>query len=118
MLAGNQLGLINLDRGDRYRNPYPAGFEPVAVAEGKSGDWSVKCFSVTKHDVGLYNLRLIRDGQWRRIVPPGNYTRLVHKGEGVVMSDTPAEAHEHARLLDVAEGRVLLNGLGLGFALA
>mgnify|MGYP001566944409 CR=1 FL=1 len=34
------------------------------------------------------------------------------------MSDTPAEAHEHHRFYHMARGRVLINGLGLGFALA
>lgn len=118
MLMGNQLDQIDLKRGDHFRNPYPPGFGPVAVPEGKSGDWKIERYSVTKRDVGLYNLRLIRDGQMRRIVPPGTYTRLIHKGEGVVMSDTPAEAHEHRRLLSMAEGKVLLNGLGLGFAMS
>jgi hypothetical protein len=77
----------------------------------------VKKFEVTAQEAGLFNLRLIRDGQSHRIVPPGTYTKLVRKGEGTVMSDTPAEAHEHNRLFTMAEGKVLLNGLGLGFAL-
>jgi hypothetical protein len=118
MLSGNQLHMIDLDRGDHYRNPYPQGFEPVTLPDGASGDWRVSRFSLTEDQVALSNLRLIRDGQWRRIVPPGTYTRLVHSGEGVVMSDTPAEAHEHQRLYHAARGHVLMNGLGLGFALS
>lgn len=118
MFAGNQLHEINLDRGDHYRNPYPPGFEPIALPEGESGDWKVVCFTLKEDDVGMFNLRLIRDGMWRRIVPPGIYTKLVHKGEGVVMSDTPAEAHEHRSLYVNAKGSVLVNGLGLGFGIS
>lgn len=33
MNAGNQLHLVDLERGD-YRNPYPKGFGPVTVPEG------------------------------------------------------------------------------------
>ena len=118
MFGRNQLARINVESGDHLRNPYPLGFEPVTIPESTSNAWSVQRFTVTQKDVALHNLRLIRDGQMRCIVPPGTYTRLVHVGEGVVMSDTPAEAHEHRRLYNIAEGRVLLNGLGLGFALS
>lgn len=116
-LTGNQLHRINLDRKDHFHNPYPKGWSKVDVPEGISGDWSIQKFKVTEREAGLFNLRLIRDGQCHRIVPIGVYTKLLHKGEGVVMSDTPAEAHEHNRLFAMAEGKVLLNGLGLGFAL-
>lgn len=103
--------------GSYLRNPYATGFEKVAVPEGKSGDWAVQRFTISDGDVGLFNLRLIRDGQARRIVPPGTYTRLV-RGRAVVMSDTPAESHEHGVLYRRASGNVLMNGLGLGFGLA
>lgn len=112
-----RLDQVNLDSGEHLRNPYSPGFEPVTIPEGKSGDWSVARYTVGRKELGLFNLRLIRDGQYRRIVPPGTYTRLCH-GSSVVMTDTPAESHEHARLLRVANGRILLNGLGLGFCLA
>lgn len=108
---------VDLKAGDHYRNRYSLGFEPVTIPEGVSGNWRVQRYTVTENDVGLFNLRLIRDGQYHRIVPPGTYTRLVH-GSAVVMTDTPAESHEHRRLLRAARGRVLLNGLGLGFCLA
>lgn len=117
VLAANQLHLINLDRKDHIRNPYPDGFTPVDIPPGTSGEWTVSRFVVTEDDVGLSNLRLIRDGQLRRIVPPGTYSRLTHAGEGVVMSDTPAEAHEHRRFYLNARGSILINGLGLGFSL-
>lgn len=99
-------------------NPYPQGWEKkVAVPEGVSGEWSVQKFSLNDDRVGLENLRAIRDGFWHRVCPPGDYTRLL-RGRTTVMSDTPAEAHDHDRFYKAARGAVLINGLGLGFALA
>jgi hypothetical protein len=112
----SQLGDIDLDADDHFKNPYPEGFSKVEVPEGTSGDWSVQRFEVTRRKASLFNLRLIRDGQRRRVVPLGWYTRLV-RGHQVVMSDTPAEAHENFQAYSKARGRVLINGLGLGFVL-
>lgn len=113
-----RLDQISVKRSDEYMsNPYPKGFQQVDVPEGTSGEWKVVKYTVTDSDLGIYNLRLIRDGQYQRILPPGSYTRLT-QGRETVMSDTPAEAHEHFRLYHAAKGRVLLNGLGLGFGLA
>lgn len=113
----NMLGIVDVKRPETYNsNPYPKGFEKVTIPEGKSGEWEVNKVTVSE-DVGLYNLRLMRDGHPQRIVPPGEYTRLV-KGNTLIMSDTPAEAHEHFSAWSRARGRVLINGLGLGFFLA
>lgn len=112
----NQLNEINLDDDDHFRNDYPVGFSKVDIPEGKSGKWKIERFEFTRQEGGLYNLRLIRDGQRKRVIPPGWYTRLV-RDRCVVMSDTPAEAHEHSRAFALAKGNVLINGLGLGFYL-
>lgn len=112
----NQLNEIDLDAEDHLRNDYPVGFSKVNIKEAKSREWEVQKFEVTRSEVGLYNLRLIRDGQRRRVVPPGWYTRLV-RNKTIVMSDTPAEAHEHAKAFAAAKGNILVNGLGLGFYL-
>jgi spermidine synthase len=96
---------------------YPIGFEKVSIPEGTSGLWSVIKFEVTEYQAKLENIRLAFHGQSRRIIPPGHYTRLVC-GRSTVMSDTPAEAWEHRRLYLAAKGDILLNGLGLGFALS
>ncbi len=82
---------------------------------GKSGDWQVSKFSVTKEDVMLSNMRLIMSGAGYRTVDPGSYTRLSYKG-GVVMSDTKAEKIEHYPAL-AATGNVLITGLGMGMIL-
>jgi hypothetical protein len=114
----NMLGTIDVHDPDTYMtNPYPKGLSKVAIPEGKSGKWSVTKFNVEVSNVSMFNLRLIRDGYPQRVVPPGEYTRLCC-GNIVVMSDTPAEAHEHYAALRDAKGDVLINGLGLGFFLS
>lgn len=112
----NQLHRVDLLTKTHNQNPYPKGFSKVDLKPGKSGKWCVEKFSVTDAQVGLHNLRLIRDGRWDRVVPPGDYTKLV-RNNVTVMSDTPAEANEHRELYKRARGRVLINGLGLGFGL-
>lgn len=112
----NQLNDISLDDEDHLKNDYPEGFNKVNIKPGKSGAWKIEIFEVTKKEVSLYNLRLIRDGRLDRVVPPGWYTRLTRNG-GVIMSDTPAEAHENFDGYCMANGHVLINGLGLGFVL-
>lgn len=42
------------------------------------------------------------------------YVRLVKKGEGVMMSDTPMERNTNKHILQKANGDVLIFGLGLG----
>lgn len=86
----------------------------VDVPEGRSGDWSIERFTVTRDDAlrsmfGAYG--------FGRGVPSGNYTKLV-RGRGAkattVMSDTPDEIRDHLSLIRRAQGDVLIAGLGLG----
>lgn len=105
------------DRTTFMDNPYPQGFEKVTTPEGQSGEWSVQSFEVPDdHSTSMFNLRAIRDLGPRRVVPPGWYTKLVMNSH-LIMSDTPAEAWEHWSPYRMAQGRVLLNGLGLGILL-
>lgn len=85
------------------------------LPEGKSGDWSVTKFSVTKEDVMISNMRLVMSGAGYRAIQPGDYTRLCH-GSAVVMSDTQAEKYEHQAALK-AQGRVLVTGMGMGMVM-
>ena len=82
----------------------------VDVPEGQSGNWSVNKFTVAERD--WMALQYALHG---RPVPAGTYTRLLQKGAyNPVMSDTPAELNDHLQFLYQAEGKVLVNGLGLG----
>lgn len=124
----NRLREVDPHNEDTFnRNPYPPGFKQLEGYEPKRvGKWEIVRRTLTSHDVGMDNLRAIRDGLNRRIVPPGTYTGLVRHDFNeekqrpyatMVMSDTPGEAHEHHYARRAAVGRVLINGLGLGFYL-
>lgn len=90
----------------------------VNVPTGESGEWKVEKFKVGERDVKLQEMRAaLHPGEWRRVVPVGEYTRLMYRGDEVVMSDTPAEIRDHLEVIREAKGRVLLNGLGLGVVL-
>lgn len=80
----------------------------VDVPEGVSGDWSIQRFTVER---GMATFRAAMAG---RDLPPGIYTRLSCRKGGLFMSDTPAEYRDAAWFIHVAEGSVLISGLGLG----
>ena len=84
------------------------------IPEGKIGDWEVERFEITKWGADCHNLRCSIKGQYGQMVAPGTYTRLVNDGI-TVMSDTPAEIGENSRVVAVAKGDILINGLGLGW---
>ncbi len=118
----NMLHTVDTSNPDTYMtNPYPKGFAKSTIPEGTSGNWKIDKFSIDPDRVGLMNLRALRDGHPQRVIPLGDYTRLLYRplmgGCNVVMSDTPAEAHEHNHAYHLAQGQVLINGLGLGFFL-
>lgn len=48
---------------------------------------------------------------------PGTYVKLVSKGEGIIMSDTPMEIRTNREFIDRAHGNVLIAGLGMGLVL-
>lgn len=70
--------------------------QKVDLPEAKSGDWSIEYFER----------------------PPERFTGLRHVTRGFVMSDVPEEQRDLDPLIAHAKGRVLLNGLGIGLALA
>jgi len=89
------------------------------VLPGESGNWYIDRFTIDEQEAVAQMLRptYIMTG---RFVPPGTYTRLCDRRLGeselgdVVMSDTPDEIRDHAAILNMGHGRVLINGLGLG----
>lgn len=86
--------------------------EKVSVPEGKSGDWEVERFVISESQI-----RFAVFSYGARTPRAGEYTRLMHKGEGVVMSDTDAEMRDHIMAVCNARGHILINGLGLGMVL-
>lgn len=57
-----------------------------------------------------------RDSYWmvRGLKPDFKYKRLVLKGKGIMMSDTPMERNTNYEFLHKANGDVIIFGLGLG----
>lgn len=86
---------------------------PVAVPDGKKGDWSVETFTVSKGDEEFGRLRAMISSERGRYVPAGTYKALKRNG-ATVMSNTPDEIKDLWPFLKAATGSVLINGLGLG----
>lgn len=61
-------------------------------------------------------------GGWERYaethdLEPGTYIKLVGKGNGIMMSDTPMEIRTNREFIEKAHGDVLIAGLGMGLVL-
>lgn len=78
------------------------------LPSGTCGDWEIRRAVVSPGVCGAF--------------PVGTYTELYRNlpdgGTQRVMMDEPAEIAEHRRFYDVAHGRVLITGLGLGMIAA
>lgn len=106
----------------RYNDMYERLFESLqrrvpksTVPEGRSGPWAVERFEITEEDVMMARMRsMVR--RERGYTPPGTYTRLRHDKRGIVMSDTYDELKDLSELYYMAQGHVLITGLGLGCA--
>lgn len=88
----------------------------VQIPEGSRGPWTVKRYTVDERASKMTVLQSMMHG--RGYVPPGTYTELRHAKRGLIMSDTPDEMRDHYEFVHKAMGQVLINGLGLGMALA
>ena len=86
------------------------------LQEGKSGVWELKKFSITREEARNHALRCAINGYPERAVAEGEYWKLTRNGY-IVMSNTPAEVHDHINFIRAAKGKVLIAGLGLGMVL-
>lgn len=94
----------------------------VIVPDGKLGNWAVESFTVTQAQADVYNLMHMGGKGDHHTIVAGDYKKLVHyceerKANQVVMSNTPMEIFTNQKAADMATGRVLINGLGLGMLL-
>lgn len=89
----------------------------INIPNGKSGNWSVSTFEVSEQDEKFGELRaMISSSSRGRYVPKGIYKAL-KCGSEIVMSNTPDEVRDQQDFLEMARGRILINGLVLGFTL-
>jgi SAM-dependent methyltransferase len=87
---------------------------PTPVPPGQRGPWKIEKFKVSEQDASFHNLRaMINAHRGETMIQAGEYTRLMGPG-GVMMSDTPGEKQDHYQFVQLAAGRVLIVGLGLG----
>jgi 16S rRNA A1518/A1519 N6-dimethyltransferase RsmA/KsgA/DIM1 with predicted DNA glycosylase/AP lyase activity len=87
----------------------------INIPDGKSGIWEVKTFTVTEDEAQFACLRAMLHGG-RGGVKPGIYKKLTRNGR-IVMSNTPDEIRDQLHFLHIANGIILINGLGLGITL-
>lgn len=79
--------------------------------------YSISRTSLTESEVRMEQIRGAMDGNswlFMGLKPNFDYVRLVKKGEGVMMSDTPMERRTNLGFISKANGDVLIFGLGLG----
>lgn len=88
----------------------------VDVPEGVSGDWKVERFTVPQEYAIFFNMQKCLEGNPDRCIEAGTYTRLMYT-DIIVMSDTPAEKRDHLEFVIRAKGNILINGMGLGYAI-
>jgi hypothetical protein len=87
----------------------------IDIPDGKSGDWSVETFEVSKEAAEFENMRAMFSYS-ARTIDPGTYKKLKRNGT-IVMSNTPVEIDDFRRFVSFAHGDILVNGLGLGVLL-
>lgn len=89
----------------------------IDVPDGKSGNWSVESFTVSKEDEKFEQLRAAISSSSRgRYTPAGTYKALKCNNK-TIMSNTPDEIRDFRYFIHKATGKVLVNGLGLGVIL-
>jgi hypothetical protein len=88
---------------------------PVGEIQGEV--YSISRISLTESEVYIEHIRGAVDGNswlFMGLKPNFDYVRLVKKGDGVMMSDTPMERRTNLDFISKANGDVLIFGLGLG----
>lgn len=104
------MGAIPIDRMQQLPDALP-----VPIHEGKSGPWTIKTDDLGAVQSIAQNLQSMLHGSgFDSFIKPGRYTQLLHKERGVVMSNTPMEVTTNMDFIKAAQGRVAINGLGLG----
>ena len=88
----------------------------VTIPDGEINNWSVETFIISKKDAEFENMRSVFSSGPTAHYVPGTYKRLRRNGK-TIMSNTTDEVNDHAHFIRMAEGNVLINGLGLGVCL-
>lgn len=81
------------------------------LPEGESQGVRIEHYEVSEEDAQFENMRAAFNGGG--YIKPGKYCRLIVNGS-LMMSDTPDEARTNSMFMSMAQGDVLIGGLGLG----
>lgn len=84
------------------------------IPEVQLNNWRVEHFEVSKQDAKIFNVRQSFCFGGGRFIESGKYMKLVRDENNIVMSDTPTEVREFSYFVCMAEGYILISGLGLG----
>ena len=85
------------------------------TTEIESETYKINTICLTKEQVRMEQMRNFRDYWYvAGLKADFNYIRLIKKGDGIMMSDTPMERNTNADFIRNANGDVLIFGLGLG----
>ena len=79
----------------------------------EKGCAKIKTYTIDENEIVLYNLRAMRDGGSMFYVNSGKYVKLLIDGH-LMMSDMGMERRSNRNFIQIANGRVLIAGLGIG----
>lgn len=87
------------------------------IPEGKSGEYAIEYYTISEDaaHLAVTMATFSRDYLGRHIFA-GDFCKLTHSGK-VIMSDTGGERYSNTEIVKVAQGNVLIAGLGLGMVL-
>lgn len=83
----------------------------------ESDKYKIETFTLSEEEVRFEKTQsYYRGNQWttRSLKSDYKYVKLIKKGEGTMMSDTPMERYTNSSFIQKANGDVLIFGLGLG----
>jgi hypothetical protein len=114
-------GMVSKDHKKHEVRPYVDLHTVYSKDEVLESDtYKIETFELTKDHVKREIVRTSMDGNgWltRGLCAEFPYVKLVKKGEGVMMSDTPMERNSNRDFVKQANGDVLIFGLGLGLVI-
>lgn len=84
----------------------------INIPDGASGEYKVESFEISEQDAEIASLRALFHGG-RGNIKPGIYKKLTKNGV-IIMSNSPDEIRDFSYFVHIAEGNILINGLGLG----
>jgi predicted methyltransferase len=104
--------------GMSFSRPKVGGHMYKIIPEGKCNTAYIQHKEATPETVKSLKISSIFSFSYREYYDfePGTYTTLI-VDEEIMMSDTPMEIRTSREFIDVAKGRVLVGGLGLGVVL-